>query len=228
MQRTKAFTLIELLVVISIIALLIAILLPALRSAREAGHKVNCMSNLKNIGVAVSLYQDDFERYYPNGTWQGGGYTDHILLLAPYGIHARTGIYKCPSAESFLDATEALVQSQILLGSGWTLEHHVGQYSTVYNNFLGYWNGTQWNPERRRDTDFYNKMVVMHCANTSPTSFDVWSWGMSAYKPGGTLYDVFGFSLPHGEDANVLWSDATVTAAGENKDVPDSSFYRFE
>ena len=53
----KAFTLIELLVVISIIALLIAILLPALNSARESAKSVQCMSNLKQYGIAHAAYQ---------------------------------------------------------------------------------------------------------------------------------------------------------------------------
>lgn len=53
----KAFTLIELLVVISIIALLIAILLPALSSARDSAKSIQCLSNLKNYGVAHAAYQ---------------------------------------------------------------------------------------------------------------------------------------------------------------------------
>ena len=64
-QKTKFFTLIELLVVIAIIAILAAILLPALNSARERGRIANCISNLKQIGTAAFMYADDHNGMLP-------------------------------------------------------------------------------------------------------------------------------------------------------------------
>ncbi|MDW8343731.1 MAG: prepilin-type N-terminal cleavage/methylation domain-containing protein [Verrucomicrobiae bacterium] len=59
----KAFTLIELLLVVAIIALLAAILLPALNTARERARSIACASSLRQIGLAFQLYPDDYNGY---------------------------------------------------------------------------------------------------------------------------------------------------------------------
>jgi prepilin-type processing-associated H-X9-DG protein len=68
MQRertTSAFTLVELLVVIGVIAVLVALLLPALRKARAQAQQVACMSNLRQMGMALFQYRQDNHRYFP-------------------------------------------------------------------------------------------------------------------------------------------------------------------
>ncbi|WP_432799640.1 prepilin-type N-terminal cleavage/methylation domain-containing protein [Poriferisphaera sp. WC338] len=64
-HKNNAFTLIELLVVISIIALIISILLPALSAAREAGRGVSCLSNQKQIVMAMVVYSNENNGYFP-------------------------------------------------------------------------------------------------------------------------------------------------------------------
>lgn len=89
-RKSSAFTLVELLVVIGIIAFLVSILLPSLKKARDAAERVQCMSNLRQMGLAVAQYRhDDKRQFFPPmyanyadswGPWE----RPYLFRLAPY------------------------------------------------------------------------------------------------------------------------------------------------
>ena len=106
-DRPGAFTLIELLVVISIISLLMAMLLPALRHARKSAHGIACSSNLRQCYVGLSCYSVDHEGFVPANAMSGGTGNWHYGLGAGDYIGAKTGpvgilggtwdVLECPS-----------------------------------------------------------------------------------------------------------------------------------
>src|SRR5437870_1063796 len=99
-MRRKAFTLIELLVVIGILSILAAILFPVFDQTREKARAASCLSNVRQQGVAVMLYTQDYDETYPilvyphygTGTLRAFNVSDAIL---PYGNNK--GLQVCPT-----------------------------------------------------------------------------------------------------------------------------------
>src|SRR5215467_4880842 len=97
-RNSRGFTLIELLVVIAIIAILAAILFPVFAQAREKARTASSGSNVKQLGLAIRMYVQDYDEHFPFGGWRpnNDGTWDWQNSTAPY--IKNKGLYYCPSS----------------------------------------------------------------------------------------------------------------------------------
>jgi prepilin-type N-terminal cleavage/methylation domain-containing protein/prepilin-type processing-associated H-X9-DG protein len=174
-SHTKAFTLIELLVVIAIIAILASILFPVFARARENARRASCQSNLKQIGLGVMQYVQDYDEHYPlyrsntaaNTTPSNPyGFADEIQ---PYLKSSQ--IFQCPSESG---AATIGVSGSAFDGQADPTKTGYTDYS--YNMMLSSDNGGNFNRGLSLAALTKSSLTVMVVEDSS-FSASTWEWG---------------------------------------------------
>ena len=130
-RRRKGFTLIELLVVIAIISILAAILFPVFARARENARRASCLSNLKQMGLGVMMYTQDYDEKYPTAyittsqtppdgyKWTSSSMWFWQQMIYPYTKSDQ--VYFCPSSKMFGPAGNAGTPYVGNYGANWLM-----------------------------------------------------------------------------------------------------------
>src|SRR5947208_11980856 len=125
-SRQSAFTLIELLTVIAIIAVLAALLFPVFATARGKAREITCVSNLRQIGMAIKMYTQDYDEFYPWAVDPTDKYTPQIWGGYP-AFQAQI-----PFMPMMHEALQTYIKSPNLFAcpadTGYTVEDFTGEY----------------------------------------------------------------------------------------------------
>jgi prepilin-type N-terminal cleavage/methylation domain-containing protein/prepilin-type processing-associated H-X9-DG protein len=141
----NGFTLIELLVVVAIIGIMAAILFPVFARARENARRASCLSNLKQIGLAVMQYTQDYDERYPLPLWLPNGLADRSVVASQSPLVSGTpaATFGDTGTLTWMDFTFPYTKSlQVFICPSWVNPHPtswINPASYGYNAFISGW-----------------------------------------------------------------------------------------
>lgn len=213
----SGFTLIELLVVIAIITLLIGLMLPAIASARAAARQTGCLSDMRQMGLALNLYSNDFKERLPYPNW-GPVASTKGWLYGPgvdtancteddrqtgslWGYVESADVYRCPSHTGPFDGTARMtsyIMNGAVIGYGrFPIPQRIGQFRP---DAVVLWDGNEqpeFGPPYNDGASFPREIVPGH-HGTSVTCMAVDSSTITVPR------EEF-FALRDSDTANAFW-----------------------
>ena len=215
--KSAGFTLIELLVVIAIIAILAAILLPALNSARERGRAASCVNNLKQLGMISMQYADANKDMTPIQGATKSGYSFAETFTSTGYTQKADGLYFCPSTVK-LDASANDSDYTGRIYGIWAIQNdtHAGDYLDHYGNVYAQKDNNigETNFSAYYITNFKKPSNTMFYADSARDSdYRLGQW-MVCSKSDLKTYSPM---LRHNSNVNVCFFDGHVSALAQGK-----------